>query len=75
MTTYEKALEKSSRVGASKCQGPALIAMTCETLGRAHPGLSPKLLYDGAIKSRLTSAQLLKMSEENPASLGDLMFF
>lgn len=72
--TYEKALEQSSKVGASKCQGPALIAMTCEVLSRAHPGISPKLLYDGAIKAGKTSRDLLKLSEESPAALADLMF-
>ena len=44
--------------------------MTVSTLALAH-AINPKLAFDGAVRQRLTPAQVRKL---DPASLGNLMF-
>ena len=68
--TYEEALRASKKIGASKAEGLPLLAMTVATLAMAH-AINPKLAYAGAVKQRLTAAQVRRL---NPVSLGDLMF-
>ena len=68
--TYEAALKASEKVGASKAKDLPLLAMTIATLSLAH-AISPRLVYDGAIKQRLTAAQVRKL---DAVSLGNLMF-
>lgn len=47
-----------------------LLALTIKTLALVH-AINPRLAYDGAVKQRLTAAQVRKL---DPANLGDLMF-
>ena len=68
--TYEMALTAAKRVGASKAEDLPLLAMTVATLALVH-AINPKLVYAGAIKQRLTAAQVRKLDAVN---LGDLMF-
>lgn len=68
--TYEKALERWKKVGASKAQGLPLLAMTCQALSLAH-AINPKLAYEGARKLNLDASAVRKL---NPIALGDLMF-
>ena len=68
--TYEAALKASKKTGASKVEGLPLLAITVATLALAH-AISPRLVYDGAIKQRLNAAQVRKL---DGVSLGYLMF-
>ena len=68
--TYEAALRASKKIGASKSEGLPLLAMTVATLALVH-AINPTLVYAGAVKQRLTAAQVRKL---DPVSLGDLMF-
>lgn len=68
--TYEEALKEAKRVGASKANGFPFLAMTIKTLALVH-AINPKLVYEGAIKQRLTADLVRKL---DPVSLGDLMF-
>lgn len=68
--TYQEALQKLTKVGASKAEGDALLAMTCKALALAH-AINPALAYEGAKKRGLTATQVRKL---DPVSLGDLMF-
>ncbi len=68
--TYEEALKAAKKVGASKAEDLPLLAMTVATLAFVH-AINPKLVYAGAVKRRLTAAQVRKL---DPVSLGDLMF-
>ena len=68
--TYDEALKAADKVGASKATDLPLLALTVATLALAH-AVSPRLVYDGAVKQRLTAAQVRKL---DPVSLGNLMF-
>jgi hypothetical protein len=34
--TYEQALKEARRARDARCEGPALLALTCEALARVH---------------------------------------
>ena len=68
--TYKAALQASKKSGASKAEGLPLLAMTVATLALVH-AISPRLVYEGAIKQRLTAAQVRRL---DGVSLGNLMF-
>lgn len=68
--SYHEALQQLRRVGVSKAEGDALLAMTCQTLALAH-AINPALAYAGAKKRGLTAMQVRQLG---PISLGDLMF-
>lgn len=68
--SYEAALEKARQVGAGRCKGMALLAITCEALSHVH-AISPRLVFEGARKKGLTAKQVRKL---DPVALGDLMF-
>jgi hypothetical protein len=68
--TYENALERWKKVGASKADGLPLLAMTCKALSLAH-AINPKLTYEGARKLILDAEAVRRL---DPVGLGDLMF-
>lgn len=68
--SYEQALHEARRVGAGKCEGLALLALTCEALARVH-AINPRLVFEGARKQGLDAEQVRKL---DAADLGDLMF-
>jgi hypothetical protein len=68
--TYEKALERSKKIGADKAENLPLLAMTCKALSLVH-AINPKLAYDGARKLNLDADAVRKL---DPIALGDLMF-
>ncbi len=68
--TYEHALERWKKVGASKAEGLPLLAMTCQALSLAH-AINPKLAYEGARKLNLDARAVRRL---DPIALGDLMF-
>lgn len=68
--TFEQALAAAKKIGLSKVDGVPLLAVTVETLGMVH-AVSPKLVFDGAVKKRLSASQVRKLP---PVNLGDLMF-
>lgn len=74
MKTYEQALKSASRAGAGKSLGIDHLAQTAYVLCRLHPGCSPKMIYDGAVKMGLSAQQLQKLANESPTKFGDLMF-
>ncbi len=68
--SYKQALKEAERTGASKADGLAHLAQVCFILSRVH-AVSPELIYNGAVKRRLTARQVAKL---DPIALGDLMF-
>lgn len=68
--TYEEALASAKKVGASRAEGDPLLAQIIKALASVH-AINPKLVYAGAIKQRLSAAQVRKLSG---LALGDLMF-
>jgi hypothetical protein len=68
--TYETALEKSRKVGASKAEGLPLLAMTLKALSCLH-AINPKMAYKGARKMNLDANAVRKL---DPNALGNLMF-
>lgn len=71
--TYEQALAEGKKVGVSKARGDAHLAQTAWTLCQLHRGANPKMIYDGAIKRRLTPLDLIKLAKD-PVVFSDLMF-
>jgi hypothetical protein len=67
---YEEALKKSKKIGAAKSEGLPLLALTVATLALVH-AIDPRLVYAGAVRQRLTAAQVRKL---DGVSLGNLMF-
>lgn len=68
--SYDEALKTAGKVGASKAEDLPLLALTIRTLALAH-AINPRLAYDGAVKQRLTAAQVRRL---DGISLGNLMF-
>jgi len=68
--TYQEALKAAEKVGAAKAEDLPLLAMTISTLAMTH-AINPKLVYDGAVKQRLTAAQVRRLTG---VGLGNLMF-
>jgi hypothetical protein len=71
--SYEQALKKAERVGASRAGKQEFLALICKTLASIH-AVNPALVYAGATKLNLDARQVAKLAEANPAGLGDLMF-
>jgi len=68
--SYDEALKAAKKVGASKAENEPLLAITIASLALVH-AINPRLVFDGAVKLRLTAAQVRKLSG---LALGDLMF-
>jgi hypothetical protein len=71
--TYKQALQRAEKIGASKAQDEALLAMICRSLAAVH-AINPALVYGGAIKQGIDSKTLMKLAYADPVALGDLMF-
>jgi hypothetical protein len=71
--TYQQALKKCWKVGASKAEGKPFLAMVCQTLASIH-AINPKLVYEGAVKQGIDAKALVKLADTDPVALGDLMF-
>jgi hypothetical protein len=68
--TYAEALKAAQESGASKAEGVPLLAITVASLALDH-AISPRLVFEGAMRHGLTAAQVGKLA---PVALGDLMF-
>jgi hypothetical protein len=71
--TYQQALKKAEKVGASKAEGQPLLAMYCQTLALVH-AINPKLVYEGAVKQGIDGKALVKLAHTDLVAFGDLMF-
>jgi hypothetical protein len=71
--TYEQALIKGEKVGASKAGTEEFLALLCESLASVH-AISPALVFNGARKQGLSAKQVAKLAVDDPVGLGDLMF-
>jgi hypothetical protein len=71
--TYQQALKKAEKDGASKAEGMALLAQICRTLAHVH-AINPALVFQGAIKQGIDAKALVKLADADPVALGDLMF-
>jgi hypothetical protein len=71
--TYEQALKKGEKAGASKAGPEEFLALLCKTLAVIH-AINPALVFEGAKKQGLTAKQVTKLAADDPVGLGDLMF-
>jgi hypothetical protein len=71
--TYEEALKRGERAGASKAGDHEFLALICKSLASVH-AISPALVYEGAKKRKLSAKQVAKLAVDDPVGLGDLMF-
>lgn len=73
--TYERALEEARLVGVGVCSDKAAMAAFCDSLIQIMCGaVSPKLVWEGAIKSGMTGIELHRLAGEKPAAVADLMW-
>jgi hypothetical protein len=71
--TYQQALQRAAKIGASKAEGEPLLAMLCRSLAAVH-AINPALVYEGAVKQGIDGKALMKLAVTDPVALGDLMF-
>ena len=69
--TFEQAMREVERVGVARANGRPLLAIYAQVFADTNPGLSAKLIYDGAIKKKIAPEDLRGMS---PVEAGWLMF-
>lgn len=73
--TYEEALKEARRVGASRADDRALMAVFCQdTLQLIVGAVSPKLVWEGAQHSGLTSQQLLRLASTDVMAVSNLQW-
>lgn len=71
--SYDEALRRAEKFGASKAGRLELLAMICQTLAAIH-AISPRLVFEGATKLKLDAKQVAKLGVDDPVRLADLMF-
>lgn len=71
--TYDQALKRGEKAGASKAGTEEFLALLCKSLASVH-AISPALVFQGAKKQGLTAKQVAKLAVDDPVGLGDLMF-
>ena len=71
--TYDEALKRADKIGASRAGKTELLALVCQSLASLH-AINPALVYGGATKLGLDARRVAKLAEDDPVSLGDLMF-
>lgn len=75
IVSYDEALERGNKLGASKADDAAVMALFCAySLQPLVGAVSPKLVWEGAQYRGMTSADLAKLAAENPAATEDLMW-
>lgn len=73
--TYEEALAESRTAGASTASDPALMAMFCDgPLQTLVGAVSPKLVWEGAQRRKMTTQDLAKLCSKHPKAVADLMW-
>lgn len=66
--TYEQALKRGERAGASKAGEDEFLALIWKSLASLH-AISPALVYEGAKKRRRTAKQVAKSAQDDPVAL------
>lgn len=73
--TYESALTRGERVGASRADDVALMALLCNAPLQSLCGaVSPQLVWEGAMATGVTSGDLARMAAKDPAAVEELMW-
>lgn len=73
--TYQTALTRARKVGASRAVDSGVMALFCDsTLQILVGAASPKLVWEGAQKQGLTALQLAELANRDPAAVHDLMW-
>ncbi len=71
--SYKEALAEARKQGAANAQGFALLAQTVSVASIGH-AVNPELVYEGAVKLGKSPKEIVRLSVDDPASFGDLMF-
>lgn len=75
MVSYQQCLADGKRVGAAHCSDVELMALLCDsTIQTLCGAVSPRLVFEGAVKKGLTSIGLSSMAVEDPAAVAELMW-
>jgi hypothetical protein len=74
--SYEEALAAGIKTGAAHCAEPELMAMFVDSAAQTliGPGVSPKLLWQGAQKKGLTTLELAELISEDALKASELMW-
>jgi hypothetical protein len=76
MRDYEAALAAPTSRGGrgwKHAEDDSVLAAAAQALQYRHPGISPKLVYEGAVKAGLTGLELLRLGDDW-RKLDDLMW-
>jgi hypothetical protein len=75
VSDFAATLKAAKAIGASKANDAQLMALYCDgPLQTIAGAVAPSLVWEGAQKSGLTTAELSKLSLENPMAVSDLMW-
>jgi len=75
MATYAQELAKARKVGASHATDAGLMAMFCaDSIQILVGAASPQLVWEGAQAKGMTTRDLAKLANTNPAAVHDLMW-
>lgn len=73
--SYETTLKRARKVGASHIDDAGLMAMFCDSILQTLVGAaSPSLVFEGAQKAGLTTAQLNALCLDDPSYVHELMW-
>jgi hypothetical protein len=73
--TYKKALNEARKVGVGVCSDQAAMAAFCDSLIQVLCGaVSPRLVWEGAMKRGMTNLELGRLAGTDPSAVADLMW-
>lgn len=73
--TYDDALAEASRKGVARCGDAAAMASFCENTIQILVGaVSPRLVWEGARKKKMTFVELAELCNRDPRAVADLMW-
>jgi hypothetical protein len=72
--TYKEALKGEKKTGVKNCSEVEFLAGFCQTLPLIVGAVSPELVFNGAVKRKLSAKDLSKMAIEAPQDVIDLMW-
>jgi hypothetical protein len=73
--SYQEELRAAKRAGASKASDAGAMALYCESaLMHVVGAASPQLVWEGAQKSGMTTAQLIALAVKDPNAVHELMW-
>lgn len=75
MSSYDDALAAANKAGAANATDEGAMAQFCATVLQQLVGAaSPQLVWEGAQKKGMTTAELVALATDKPADVHELMW-